>query len=287
MTAAYGPDRASPVWRRCTEAALAVALWIALGLTLRPDANSYLLLGVPITAVFQLGVRRQPLHTLWVRDAREFRLDRRDAVIAAFLAVAPGYVLARHLITTRAGIDWVRSAWMLAAVIGAVGAAFAFRRCSRWTLGQLLRCVAITGAIGIMLNVSTWLARDPTPPITLAMALNGVVWLLLYLPVAFVLEEVFFRGALDAHVHRDGDPRALATAWFVAALWGLWHLPITAARDPAAREFMWASAPVLIVVHVIFGLPLAIYWRRTGNLAVPATAHAVVNAVRNALSSQS
>jgi membrane protease YdiL (CAAX protease family) len=283
VTGADDPARVSPVWRRCTEAALAAALWIGLGLALRPDPNIYLLLGVPITAAFQLWVRRRPLHTMWVRDAAEFGLDRRDALVAALLAAAPGYVLARHLITTRTGVDWVRSGWMLAAMAGAVGAAFAFRRFSRWKLGQLLRCVAITGAIGIMLNVSTWLAREPTAPVTAAAALNGVVWLLLYLPVAFVLEEVFFRGALDAHVHREGDARGLATAAFVAALWGLWHLPITAARDPAARELIWASAPILIILHVIFGLPLAIYWRRTGNLAVPATAHAVINAVRNAL----
>jgi membrane protease YdiL (CAAX protease family) len=268
--------------RRCAEASLAVALWIALGLTLRPDPNSYLLLGVPITIAFQLWVRRRPLHTLWVRDAPELRFDRRDAITAALLAAAPGFVLVRHLLNPRTGIDWVRSAWMLAAIVGAFGAAFAFRRFGRATLGQLARCVAVTGAIGIALDVSTWLARDPTPPITAAVVLNFVVWLLLYLPVAFVLEEVFFRGALDAHVHRPGDARPLATAAFVAALWGLWHLPINAARDPAARELMWASAPVLIVVHVIFGVPLAIYWRRTGNLAVPATAHAVINAVRNA-----
>ena len=29
----------------------------------------------------------------------------------------------------------------------------------------------------------------------------------IYFPVTFVLEEVAFRGALDAHIHHDGDGR--------------------------------------------------------------------------------
>ena len=45
--------------------------------------------------------------------------------------------------------------------------------------------------------------------------------------MTFVLEEVAFRGALDAHVHHEGEGRGWQSALFVSALWGLWHLPIS------------------------------------------------------------
>jgi hypothetical protein len=46
-----------------------VVVWIAIGFYFRVDANSYLLLGVPLTVVFQLAVARRRLSALWVRDA--------------------------------------------------------------------------------------------------------------------------------------------------------------------------------------------------------------------------
>jgi membrane protease YdiL (CAAX protease family) len=39
----------------------------------------------------------------------------------------------------------------------------------------------------------------------------------------------------------------------------------------------------LVVVHVVLGVPLSFACRRTRNLAGPALAHAVIDAVRNAL----
>jgi hypothetical protein len=36
-------------------------------------------------------------------------------------------------------------------------------------------------------------------------------------------------------------------------------------------------------VHSLIGVPLATYWRQSGNLAVPAFTHALIDAVRNAL----
>jgi membrane protease YdiL (CAAX protease family) len=267
--------------RRCTEAALAVALWMGLGWATGVDANGYLLLGVPLTVAFHHWVHRRPLHTLWVRDAPRFRFGRREALIAPLLAAAPTYALVRYATTSPSGVDWVRSTWFVAAIAGSVAAAFAFRQFRRGTIAQLLQCTAITGAIGIALDVSARLARGADSPLTGQAALTGLRWFLLYLPVTFVLEEVFFRGSLDAHVHRDGDAHARASAVFVAALWGLWHLPLVTPPEPLWT--LWASAPLVVVVHVLFGVPLAIYWRRTGNLAVPATAHAFISAARNAL----
>ena len=38
----------------------------------------------------------------------------------------------------------------------------------------------------------------------------------------------------------------------------------------------------LVVVHVLLGVPSSFAWRRTRNLAGPALANAVIDAVRNA-----
>src|SRR5689334_7455836 len=72
--------------RRWLQAGLFVALWMALGWGLRLDGEGYLLLGVPLTLAFQLGIRRQPVRALWVRGAPPFRLTARGWLIGAVLA---------------------------------------------------------------------------------------------------------------------------------------------------------------------------------------------------------
>ena len=250
---------------------------MALGWGLDAGVNEYLLLGVPITVAFQLWIRRRPLHTLWVRDADRFRLDRRALLLAAAVAVTPGVSLSRYLVGA-SRIDWVRVAWLLAAIVGAFGAGFAFRHFTRATLRSVFACAATAGVIGIVLMVAARNVSPEAPPLTGGRALTGLLWFLLYLPVSFVLEEVFFRGALDAHVHDVGESRGVASALFVSALWGLWHLPVAPLR---------ASLPVtvagLLFTHIVIGVPLSLYWRRSGNLAVSGTVHALINGVRNTL----
>jgi len=263
--------------RRAAEAAAVVAVWIGLGWAIGASPNAYLLIGVPVTAAFHLLVHRRPLHTLWVRDAPEFQLDARDAIMALLLAATPLYALARHL-TSGSPLDWIRIAWLLAAVAGAAGAAFAVRRLRRDTLRHLAGCLATAGSIGIAVVVAARLAAADDPPLAARTAFDWLRWLLLYLPVAFALEEVFFRGALDAHVHRDGERRGFATAVFVSALWGVWHLPAAPVRTSVGT-----TVAGLVVIHLLIGVPLSMYWRRSGNLAVPAFAHALIDATRNVL----
>jgi membrane protease YdiL (CAAX protease family) len=102
-------------------------------------------------------------------------------------------------------------------------------------------------------------------------------YIAIYFPVLFLLEEVAFRGALDAHVHHDGEGRGWQSALFVSSLWGLWHLPIT-----EGMTFPVAVA-VVLVVHIVLGVPLSFAWRRTRNLSGVAFAHATIDAMRNAL----
>ena len=115
----------------------------------------------------------------------------------------------------------------------------------------------------------------PAVPDMLAVGLRS---LLLYLAVVFVLEEVTFRGALDAHLHHAGERRGLLSAAAVSVLWGLWHLPLA---DPATP--LWQTLIQLLVLHGVVGVLLSYAWRCTGTLAAPGLAHALIDAVRNGL----
>jgi membrane protease YdiL (CAAX protease family) len=116
-------------------------------------------------------------------------------------------------------------------------------------------------------------------PLSAAAAVAAIAkYTALYFPATFLLEEVAFRGALDAHVHHDGDRWGWRSAIFVSALWGLWHLPVSSSGLPLPLQVVQ-----LVGVHVVLGVPLSFAWRRSHNLAGPALAHAVNDAVRNAV----
>jgi hypothetical protein len=261
--------------RRIIEVSAAVALWIALGIGFHLSTSWYLLLGIPLTATFQWAVRRQPLRALWVRDAVPFRLSATGWLIALALAAYPCYRLAENL---RAGRYGAVTVWYLAAVAGAIAAAYALENFHRATMGDLLFCLATAGVIGVLL-VALSAATVGVAHSRLAARLGeGITSLLLYVPVVFVLEEVTFRGAFDAHVHHPGESHEYHTAFLVSALWGLWHIPVALGQKPL---------PALIVglvgVHCAIGVPLSLAWRRSGNLFVTGSTHALVDAVRNAL----
>jgi membrane protease YdiL (CAAX protease family) len=110
------------------------------------------------------------------------------------------------------------------------------------------------------------------------LSLAGLRDFLFYLPVCFVLEAVSFRGALDSHLYYPGERFRITSALLGTALWGLWHLPLL-----PARSWNIETALVLAVTHSLIGVPLAIYWRKSGNLAVPAFTHAMIDGVRNGL----
>ena len=104
-------------------------------------------------------------------------------------------------------------------------------------------------------------------PLSVAAALAAVAkYTALYFPATFLLEEVAFRGALDAHVHHDADRGGWRSAVLVSALWGLWHLPVSHSL-PLPLQVV-----ELVGVHVVLGVPLSLAWRRSRNLAGPALA---------------
>lgn len=260
--------------RRLVEAVAFVAVWVTIGYLLRLSANGYLLLGVPLTAAFQLLVRRRPLRELFAGDTSRFALSRRGVAMATVLAVVPVYYAVQAASTG----DWTLFGWYMAAGAGAVAAAFSLRA---GTVLGALRSAALPIAVGAsgfatVFGIVHLVTGTPLP----AMAALGalVKYTALYFPATFLLEEVAFRGALDAHVHHDGDSRGWQSAVFVSALWGLWHLPVSSLDLPLPLVLA-----ELVVVHVLLGVPLSFAWRSSRNLAGPALAHAVNDAVRNAV----
>jgi membrane protease YdiL (CAAX protease family) len=258
--------------RRVVEAIAFVAVWVAAGYLLHLTSNGYLLLGIPLTAAFQLLVRRRPLRELFAAGTARFGLTRRGAVIAAVLAIVPGACAAKAVTTG----DWTSVGWYVAAMGGAVAAGFSLRAGSIAVAVRHAAKPIVLGAGGMATVYGVLHLATGTPlPAVAAVAAVGT-YTALYFPATFVMEEVAFRGAIDAHVHHDGEAHGWASAVFVSALWGLWHLP-TASRFPLP-----VMVAELVVVHVALGVWLSFAWRRTRNLAAPAFAHAVIDAVRNA-----
>lgn len=265
------PSESSSV-RRLGEAGLFVGAWMALGLAFRFETNAYLLAGIPLTLAFQVFVRRAPVRALWLRDAPPFRLGVPGILIATALVGVPGYLL---LVTARQGAPRTVLAVLLGAICGAVAAAYALQAFRRPTWWALLLCVASAGMVALVLvrlGAAGPSARRPL----LEMIDIGIRSFLLYLPIVFVIEEVTFRGALDSHVHHRGQSVGVLSAAAVSVLWGVWHYPIAPPGAPLA------TIGRLLLLHVPVGIVLSLYWRRSGNLAVPGVTHALMDAVRSA-----
>src|SRR5437773_1088202 len=119
---------------RCAVILCCVAAWMALGWLWGLDTNQYLLLGVPITLLFQLFVRRLPIRALWVREAPPFRLDWKGIVIAVGFTLLP-------LSESSAALgnrDWTGAAYGVCGMAGAVAAAYSLRHLHRESLRPLV-----------------------------------------------------------------------------------------------------------------------------------------------------
>ena len=93
-----------------------------------------------------------------------------------------------------------------------------------------------------------------------------------------MVEEVFFRGALDTYLHRGEEGIGWLSAIFVSALWGLWHLP-----GQAKGPHLLSTVVTLVIAQIAVGVPLSFWWRQSGNLTVNNTTHAFLDAVRDIL----
>lgn len=265
------------VWRYGPVLAF-VTLWAALGWLLRLDVNAYLLLGIPLTVLFQLLVRRRPLLALWVREAPSFRLGCAGMALAAALSIVPLLSIVGSVVEFK-WADWAEAGSGVVSLLGAVGAAYALVNFKREHLLALAIWLIITSVLdAIQWSLFFGFGMIELEPVEggLAVRLAILVFSFFqYVAITFVMEEVTFR-MLDEHLHLGRKGYGILSATILAVLWALWHLP-------NSEEVSWEVIGVLLYVHVPYGICLSIAWRKTGNLLIPALAHSLGDAVRNAL----
>jgi membrane protease YdiL (CAAX protease family) len=161
-------------------------------------------------------------------------------------------------------------------MVGAVGTVYALRAMDRDAVRSTIRTTLITAAVLVGIMVAYRLATGVNGNLVAAIA-TAAISLATYLPVVFVMEEVLFRGVIDTYLHGSTPGPDRASALYGSALWGIWHLPV------AFLALGILTLPYLVAVHTVLGYFLVASWRRTGNLAAPGIAHAVIDALRNAV----
>jgi membrane protease YdiL (CAAX protease family) len=258
---------------RATVATAVIVGYIALGFAFRLGAEAYLLLGIPITIGFQILVVRRPLRSLWLRQAPPMKFTPRSIVAVVVLAIAPAIVAVGGI---RDG-DLALVGWGLAAMVGAAGAVYALRAMDRDAVRSTIRTTLVTGAVLVGIMVAYRLATGGFNGNLAAAVTTTVISLATYLPVVFVMEEVLFRGLIDTYLHGSTPGPDRASALYGSALWGIWHLPV------AFLALGVLTIPYLVIVHTTMGYFMVTAWRRTGNLAAPGIAHAMIDALRNAV----
>jgi membrane protease YdiL (CAAX protease family) len=264
---------------RYTQAFLFVVIYIAIGLVLKLAPNTYLFIGIPLTLVFQIFIRKQPIQTLWVREYSKFRLSKWGIIIAAAFIVLPVKIIIQMILHNK--INVTNILYMLVVITGTLGVAYSISHFTKGTMRCLLLCLATAGILGMGLSIVAAVVHsmnlhNPVQPDLKV----GIKSLLLYIPACFIIEEVVFRGLLDSHVHHPGQKKGIWSAIFISALWGLWHIPVVPANG--IGNLLIATVP-LIVVHTIVGVPLSIFWRKSGNLIVTSFTHSLIDSARNAL----
>ena len=165
-------------------------------------------------------------------------------------------------------------------IVGAVGAGSALGNLARRDVRLLASCLFV----GHLIDACQWgflanIDASPTTPVdklTAADVVMAFVGLAQSFATCFAREEVAFR-MLDAFLQTRGVC-GLLTSLFLSVCWGLWHLPLVAMIDA------WVIGDFLVVC-IPFGLSLSFFWRRSGNLVVPAASHALGDVIRDLLTS--
>jgi Type II CAAX prenyl endopeptidase Rce1-like len=210
-------------------------------------------------------------------------VDAAFVVIRVLFSLVP----ASQVATALGRGDPAAAALDAAAVAGAFGLTYALRGMRPATVRQLVLCVLTVGAVGVLPSLLSGLLphvlhlhirRVPgaAPRSGLVPAVQAAVGRFLLLPIGFVVEEVLFRGALDTYVHRGERGAGWLSAVCVSALWDIWHLPGQIAATGAAH--LVSTIAGLVAAQVPVGVPLSLWWRKSGNLLVTDSAHALESA---------
>ena len=264
--------------RRYAVVTAVVVFWMAMGWTFGLGGDAYLLLGVPLLWLFQRTIARRPLFEVWFAEPGRFYLPWWGWLVAAAFMIQP----VRNLVTWQ-NPDWATRLWLICATVGAVPLAWSLARCTRRQWCELGLCLAAAGAVAGLTLALGFFARAHSDRAIADRLFGGLRSLVLYLPVCFMIEEVFFRGGLDSYLTRGGTRTPWISAFYLSALWGWWHLPVVTLQPEHRVAQLVVLAVALPLVHCGVGALFSIFWRRSGLLLVPVFAHAFIDAVRNAL----
>jgi membrane protease YdiL (CAAX protease family) len=263
----------APIHIRYVLTILFMVVYVSLGFILRLEAVAYLLIGIPFTVFFQLLVARRPLHNLWLRDSETFHLNKIGRTITFCFILFPIYK-SIHL-ATHDKLTPLNFGYYSAAILGAFGAGYCYSNLTKRTAKDFLLCFGIILAVRISFYLFPFIFtnRDFRPDYV-----RGIESLLTYIPIAFAVEEVVFRGMLDTYIHPSKKTNGIWSALFISWMWGLWHLPLSMNSGTSVWPVILSS-----LIISLWGLVLSIFWRRTGNLAVPGFPHAFADAIRDSL----
>lgn len=262
----------SQTFIRYIQVALFVGIYIGIGYLFNLEPKSYLLVGIPLTLIFQLLIVRQPLHKLWLRDGEKFHLNKSGWIITLCVIAFPIYKTIE--LASQDKLTLVNFGYYSCAIVGAFGAGYCYSNFTKKTAKDFLLCFGIIAVLRMSWYFFPFIFGDQelNPDY-----LQGIQSLLTYVPVAFVVEEVVFRGMLDTYIHPSKEAKGLWSAIFISCIWGIWHWPIS-----IDQSLGWVL--VVALRSGLWGVFLSTFWRRTGNLSVPAFSHAFVDGIRDTVS---
>ena len=141
-----------------------VVAWMCIGWLFRLPPVEYLILGVPLTIVFQLFVRGQPLVNLWIRDSSRIYLGPVGLTAAIGFAFAP----AQALYLALAEGAWVRATYFLVASVGSLGVGFALQHIRRCLSLHALGLFGIATVLGLFVMAGGALINSVSPAVALS-----------------------------------------------------------------------------------------------------------------------
>ena len=262
----------SQTYIRYIHVAVFVAIYIVIGYLYNLKPQSYLLVGIPLTLIFQLFIVRQPLHKLWLREGEKLHLNKSGWIITLCFIAFPIYKTIE--LASQDKLTFVNFGYYCASILGAFGVGYCYSNFTKKTTKDFLLCLGIIAVLRMSWYFFPFMfgGQEFNPDY-----IQGIKSLLTYIPVAFVVEEVVFRGMLDTYIHPSKKSNGLWSAIFISCIWGVWHLPIS-----IDQSLGWVL--MVALKSGFWGVFLSIFWRRTGNLAVPAFTHAMVDAIRDTVS---
>jgi uncharacterized protein len=135
----------------------------------------------------------------------------------------------------------------------------------------------------VIIDVAAGLGRfewPPSPVLTFAAVL--FIGSPLTLPLT-IGEEYGWRGYLLPRLLPLGEARATLV---LAAIWGLWHVPILLIGLNYPGQFVWAVLPVFVVSVALMAFPFTwLYVASGGSVLVAAVMHSVLNALSDTFTS--